>query len=152
MAKRIEADLKSMGFTDEQIATALVDGKPLAEFHEKPKRSARFGKFRSATEAAYALELNADIQAGRIIDWGYERITFRLTDGDKDTRAIKYTPDFDVWLPDGRLRIVEIKGKKAAGGRRDAAGINNYKMAKDKYPHIDWMMISRIAAGWKQIM
>jgi hypothetical protein len=56
------------------------------------------------TEQARALDLEAMKRNGFILEWWYERWTFKLAD---DTR---YTPDFIVQMPDGTLEVEEVKG------------------------------------------
>jgi hypothetical protein len=48
MATRLEDQLRKLGFTDEQIAGATVDGKPLSEVKPKPKRSDGWPGFKSS--------------------------------------------------------------------------------------------------------
>ena len=55
------------------------------------------------TEADYALELEAQKQAGAILWYVFEGLTFKLA---KDTR---YTPDFTVLLANGELECREVK-------------------------------------------
>jgi hypothetical protein len=56
------------------------------------------------TETARAIDLEAMKRAGLIVEWWYERWTFKLAD---DTR---YTPDFVIQKPDGSLEVEEVKG------------------------------------------
>lgn len=56
------------------------------------------------TETKRGVELEALRRDGQIVAWWYEGWTFKLAD---DTR---YTPDFVVQYPDGRLEAEEIKG------------------------------------------
>ncbi len=56
------------------------------------------------TEAKYAQLLDLRQKAGEILWWEFEGITLKLAD---DTR---YTPDFDVMLPDGSIECHETKG------------------------------------------
>lgn len=62
---------------------------------------------RNKTEAAYELFLEAQKQAGEILWYAFEGMTFKLA---KDTR---YTPDFVVMKSDGQLECREVKGAKA---------------------------------------
>ena len=55
-------------------------------------------------EAQYAAVLDERKTRGQIIEYWFERFTFKLAD---DTR---YTPDFVVMLPDGALEVHEVKG------------------------------------------
>lgn len=55
-------------------------------------------------EATYAMRLEAQKRAGKIVLWRYERVTLKLAD---DTR---YTPDFYVLELDGSVSLTEVKG------------------------------------------
>lgn len=55
-------------------------------------------------EKEYAIALEAQKRSGQILEWWYERYTFKLAD---DTR---YTPDFVVQELSGALRVDETKG------------------------------------------
>ncbi len=56
------------------------------------------------TEEAYSQHLEAEKQAGRVVWWAFEGMTFKLAD---DTR---YTPDFNVMLASGHIEQHEVKG------------------------------------------
>lgn len=56
------------------------------------------------TERARAIDLEAMKRNGQIVEWWYEKWTFKLAD---DTR---YTPDFVIQKPDGSLEVEETKG------------------------------------------
>ena len=55
-------------------------------------------------EQEYAAILDGEWKAGRISRFYFERVTLKLA---PDTR---YTPDFMVVLPDGVIRLDEVKG------------------------------------------
>jgi hypothetical protein len=141
--------LRRMGFKDDQIASATVNGKPLADVKPTPKASDRWPGFRSKWEQLYSIELDALKAAGDILEWQYEPITFCLTDASlvegKRVRAVRYTPDFVVWYPGGSMECVEVKGF-----RRNAS-INRFKQAKDKFRHIEWSMVTRTKNGWDRM-
>jgi len=142
--------LRDMGFGDDQIARATVDGKPLAEADKpKPKVSDRWPGFRSKWEALYAQELEYRKQNGAILDWIYEGITLRVTDpvmvDGKRRPGVRYMADFAVWMPDGRLVLVEIKGHLREKDKL------RYKMARDKFRHIEFTMVSRAKGSWVQL-
>lgn len=63
------------------------------------------------TEAAYAALLEAEKQAGNIVWYAFEGMTFKLA---ADTR---YTPDFAVMRSDGLMEIHEVKGFWRDDGR-----------------------------------
>ena len=73
-------------------------------------------------EAEYAAMLDVEWKAGRIARFYFERLTLKLAD---DTR---YTPDFCVILPDGEIRIDEVKGFM-----EDDAWVK-FKVAADLFP------------------
>tara|TARA_R110000851_G_scaffold33896_3_gene90384 strand:+ start:3046 stop:3387 length:342 start_codon:yes stop_codon:yes gene_type:complete len=56
------------------------------------------------TEAAYAALLEACKQAGEIVWYSFESMTFKLADN------TRYTPDFAVMRTDGLIEIHEVKG------------------------------------------
>jgi len=147
----IASQLRRAGFPEHMIAGAIVDGKPLAEAEKaKPVASSLWPGYRSKWEALYAVDLDYQKSAGDIIEWLYEPITFKLTEATivegKRHRAITYTPDFVCWLPNGRMRCIEIKGY------RNTQAINRYKLAKDKFRRIEFVMIKRAQASWVVIL
>ncbi len=73
-------------------------------------------------EAEYAALLDADWKAGRIARFYFERVTLKLA---ADTR---YTPDFMVVMPDGVIRLDEVKGFM----EEDAYA--KFKIAADLFP------------------
>ncbi len=62
---------------------------------------------RNKLEAAYERHLESRKQAGEVLWYKFEGMTFKLA---KDTR---YTPDFSVLLANGEMEMHEIKGAKA---------------------------------------
>lgn len=76
--------------------------KPRFGRASKPRK---VGGVKNATEREYEdLHLRARQAAGEVVEWWYERWTFKLAD---DTR---YTPDYVVLLASGELEVVEVKG------------------------------------------
>lgn len=139
--------LRRAGFKNAVILA--VNGKPPGEEKPKAKASDSWPGFRSKWESMFAVVLDQKVADGDIVEWKYEPITFRLTeqsvvDG-KKVRAVRYTPDFVCWLPSGKLRCVEIKG------RRRIEAINRFKVAKDKFRNIEWLMVTREGGTWKQL-
>ena len=86
-------------------------------------------KYKSKAEARYAQLLEAQKRDGLITDWKYEAITLRLADG------VRYTPDFLVRLPHGRMRLVEVKGHM-----REAARVR-LRVAAEMYPDFTWLLV-----------
>ena len=134
----LATELRALGLRDEQIARCTYRGKPITEEAEKPR-----SRFRSKTEAAYSFQLDWELKEGTIARYEYESLKFRLADG------AWFTPDFAVWMPDGRLELREIKG---GGFVREAARIR-FLVAKRLYPEFGWRMITREKhSGWIDIL
>ena len=141
--------LRKMGCNAAMIAGATVNGRPLSE--SKPKKASDgWPGYASKWESLYAVELGYQKAAGEIIEWAYEPITFNLTEGSvvdgKAVRAIKYTPDFVVWLPDGKRRCIEIKGKW-----RQTKDVNRFKLAKDKFRNEEIVMLKYTDGAWERL-
>jgi len=88
------------------------------------------------TEQQYAWLLTKERQQGKIIAFRFEEVTFYLTEPQRGTKRVSYTPDFFVVLPDGKIRIDEIKGPFI---REDSE--LKFKVAADKFPWLHWRMI-----------
>jgi len=88
------------------------------------------------TEQQWAWLLTKEKQKGQIIDFRFEEFTLYLTEPQRGTKRVSYTPDFFVLLPDGRIRIDEIKGPFI---REDSE--LKFKLAADKFPWFHWRMI-----------
>lgn len=135
--------------TDDIRNRLTVNGKPLSDVKPAPKASDSWPGYHSKWESLYAFILAELKQLGDIADWAYEPITFRLTDGSivdgKKVRAITYTPDFVVWYASGKMECIEIKGY------RRIKDINRFKLAKDKFRHIEWTMVKRTKTGWERM-
>ncbi len=102
----------------------------------KPIRRKPRGEMNKA-EARYAQDLELLKRAGKILDWKYEAIKFKLSDKTKDSPAMWYTPDFFIIYPD-KFTIVELKGYKSG---KMAASVVRFKIARQMYPWFDWQMI-----------
>ena len=155
MAKSLTDQLRAMGCDDDQIArTTMPNGVPLAEYERTAttKRSDAWGPYKSKWEMLYAMDLEDAQRAGTVTAWLYEPMRLRLTDPSRDVngkaiRPITYTPDFLVYRPSrSKLRLVEVKG------RRRTKDINRYKLARDKFPWFEFVMVSRKASRWEVIM
>ena len=57
------------------------------------------------TEQSYSLHLEAEKQAGRIVQFWFEAVKVKVADN-----ACWYTPDFMVLRPDGLIEFHEVKG------------------------------------------
>ena len=141
--------LKQMGFSDDQIAQAKVGGQLLAEATAKPKEH-KYGRYKSKWEALFATELDYLKAAGEILAWEYEPWSMKLTEarvvGSKTRPGVRFTPDFVVVLPDRRLRVVEVKGYQRN------SSINRFKMAADRWPWFEWVMVTRKSGRWETIL
>lgn len=101
-------------------------------------------------EKEYASELELRRLAGEIVSWGFERLTFRLA------KRTRYTPDFDVLYPDGRMELVEVKatwGHGKAGWREDSK--IKYKITRETFPMFDFIAVRRLlkreGAGFEEL-
>lgn len=57
------------------------------------------------TESAYAMYLEGEKQAGKIVDFWFESLKLKVADG-----ACWYLPDFMILRPNGELELHEVKG------------------------------------------
>lgn len=152
MAKSLAAELRDGGWSEGVIATATVCGKPLAEYERTSKRSDLWAGYKSTWEMLYSMELEDLKRVGIVRAWQYEPMRLRLTDPNRDVdgkavRPIFYTPDFLVdRVTYGRLCLVEIKGY------RRTKDVNRFKLARDKFPYFEFVMLSYKAGGWEIIM
>lgn len=94
--------------------TAHVEGKhtPASGSRHKAMGRLKSGE-RNRTEAAYEQHLELRRQAGEILWYGFEVMTFKLADN------VRWTPDFAVLRADGVLECHDTKGttsvKRKAG-------------------------------------
>jgi hypothetical protein len=94
------------------------------------------------TEAEYSELLEARKKTGELDGWWFEPMTLKLA---RDTR---WTPDFLVMLPDGRLEFHEVKGFM-----EQAAWIR-IKVAAEKFAWLAALYVVRRVpkkdgGGWK---
>jgi hypothetical protein len=74
-------------------------------------------------------------KAGVIQRWWYEPAMLYLEDQPPPgQRRKRHTPDFWIWLPDGRLKIVAVKGYHK--NIRDSLTI--IRWAAQRYPFAEW--------------
>lgn len=133
----IADELRRRGFRPEQIAGATVNGKPLVESEKKPKTDDGMNKL----ERRYSWFLSDLVASGHAIRYYFGKVKLRLAD------RTWYTVDFQVWLPDGSIWMVETKG-----WCRDDAAVK-FKVAREMYSEYHWMMIGHPAGGaWTKIM
>jgi hypothetical protein len=107
------------------------------------KKEGRFknqGSGMNKTESRMKSLLNSLKITGSIKDFSYEDITFRLAD------KMRYTPDFRVLYPDGKIKFIEVKG-----GYITERGDLKFKFAMEKYPEYIWEMWQWKDNKWKVI-
>ena len=95
-------------------------------------------RFRSKLEAAYAASLEMAKQAGEILRYDYEPISFKLATGKR------YRPDFMVVDRHG-IAFHEVKGRWMKN-RRD--GMTHLIWAAQRYPMFRWILIERERGAW----
>lgn len=93
------------------------------------------------TEVRYAQRLGGLIACGAVQAFAFEGLTVRLA------KRTRYTPDFLVVLPDGRLELHEIKG----GHIWDDSKVK-FKVAREMYPWFVWRMLQWKHAAWVEIL
>jgi hypothetical protein len=113
--------------------TAHIEQRQPAAVKTAPARTMALGRMKAGvmnkTEAAYARHLDLRKQAGEVLWYGFEKMTFKLAD---DTR---YTPDFVLMLASGQLQAHEVKGattKELKSGRVKAPYFRDDAKAKIK--------------------
>lgn len=98
----------------------------------------------NATEAAYAVLLQARKDAGEITDWLFEAFTLKLAEG------CRYTPDFSVYFADGTMEFVDAKG----GGPIDPKSVVKIKCAAERFFMftfvIEQKQAKKAGGGWKR--
>lgn len=105
----------------------------------------RTAKKRKKTRPEAEMEVTLSIQRDRlqIASFGFEQITLVI-----GSPPIRYTPDFTVWLPCGRLRFIEVKGPYI---REDA--MIKFRNARLLFPLAEWQLWQRNKQGeWKQLI
>lgn len=95
-------------------------------------------RFKNKWEESYASEvLNPMKFMGKIQDWLYESVKFKIGDG------VWYTPDF--FLIKDVFEIHEVKGQKKQ------AGLIKFKTASTLFPWFKWIMVSKQKGAWVTI-
>ena len=96
------------------------------------------------TEARYATQLELLKRAGKIVNWKFESMKFRLGDGAHPTkRPPFYTPDFLVVYSD-HFELHEVKGSFF----REAAKVR-IRTAAELYPWFIWKVIRLQHGAWE---
>lgn len=83
--------------------------------------------FKNKLEMDYALYLEAQRQAGEILEWNYERVRLKIADQSIGKKAIFYCPDFDVITKGNKVEMHETKGRERVGG------MIKYRVAKEMF-------------------
>lgn len=118
--------------------------------HTRFRDGTRYGKRHvpgemNQTESLYAEELQALKLEGKVVEWFFEAMTFKLAAGSR------YTPDFAVLYADGVLEFVDVKG----GGPMDRTSLAKIKYAADKFPFFRFVIEKRKAkkdgGGWERM-
>lgn len=118
-------------------------------FARMPRDKSKYGKRHipgqmNRTEEAYAALLQTRKLAGEIIDWGFERITFKLADN------TRYTPDFVVWLMDETMELVDTKPHKVI----DPKSLVKVKVAAEQFCQFRFVfeekLPKKLGGGWKR--
>lgn len=91
-------------------------------------------------ESRYAAELDLRVRSGEIVKWRFERHTLVLANG------CRYTPDFEVLMPDGTKEFHEVKG------HCEDDALVKIKMAAELFDEYRFFMFTRRArkdgGGW----
>jgi hypothetical protein len=107
---------------------------------DRPKKPSRIAGTMNKIEAAMSLELDGMLRNGIVKRWRFEAVKLRLA------KATWFTCDFQVWLADGRIVMLETKGFL-----HDDAGVK-FKVAREMYPEYLWMMVERKHGCWRVLM
>ena len=106
---------------------------------KKPKKKSKYNNkktrvdgilFDSQKEANYYIGLKILTACGEIRGFGIQ-MRIVIAEGDENTRATEYLPDFVIFNKDGTYRIVDVKGMQT-----DVFKLK-MKMLKEKYPKLD---------------
>lgn len=108
--------------------------KRVAPISAKAWRNTRVGKAKNKLEQQWESELERKKNAGEIAWFGYEAMTFKLADD------VRYTPDFMVMLPDGRLQAQECKGSFWPDKNKQ-----KFKVAREQLWFLDFVVVRRDA-------
>ncbi len=143
MSRSVADDLRRMGFDSDQIAGALIDGKPLAEVADKPKPKSQY---KSKAESLYADYLQSRMGGFGVEWWAYEPVTLVIVDA--NGVRCRYTPDFAV-INTGTEKVAFIEVK---GFLREAARLR-FLAARERYPFWDFFMMRRSPGGrWELLL
>ena len=115
-------------------ALTIIDSKKI------PKKRLSVHVYASNLERDYAEYLTALKLAGKISDWRYEPLSFRLAD--KDKGQVWYKPDFLVEYPDGKFTLDEVKGYMRVADRI------RLLVAASRFPWFRFRLVTREKKDW----
>lgn len=105
-----------------------IDPAPRAEQFQRARHVKHTTGEMNKTEARYAQHLDALVAAGAVVAWKFESVKIRLA------KRTWLTIDFFVWLPDGRIELHEVKGRKGARYFATEDSKLKVKVAAEEYP------------------
>lgn len=117
-----EKDLKKLGIN------VPKDNKSKNKYHSR-KTVIDGISFDSQAEADYYCQLKLLLQAGKI-DGFCRQARFIITEGRNGEKGTEYVTDFIVFLPDGKYRIIDVKGVKTEVFKLKV------KCLREKYPKL----------------
>lgn len=128
--------LQRIAASGEAAASVALDGETVPVLPSKHGRGVRRvpGEMND-TERAYADYLNVRKQAGEIIGWWFEPVTWKLA------RRTTYTPDFMVMLSSEEIEFVDVKGFM-----EDDAAVK-IKVAAAMFP-FRFVLVKKRGKGW----
>ena len=91
----------------------------------------------NGTEAKYAELLHMRTLTGEVILWHFEAMKFKIAE------QCLFIPDFAVWLSDGTMDIVDVKG-----GIISDDALVKIKAAADKFPQFTWAIEQYKKKAW----
>jgi hypothetical protein len=106
-------------------------------------RSTQVGQYDSKLEAEYAQRLDLLKRAGEIIEYHHKGIRLRIGASGESTSLAWYSPDFMVILPDGTIRLDEVKGRWM-----EAAKVR-IRAAAEFYPYFHFLAIQKKRGSWE---
>ena len=140
--------LRRMGFDSTQIASATINGKPIAQA-EPPKPKS---PYRSKMEQHFAWWLQAEVEAGRFVWWAYEPLSLVIVDA--GGKRCRYCPDFLAISLHGRAPDIYRKYDfyEVKGHCREAARLR-FLAARERYPFWHFTMVHREKDGnWTELL
>jgi hypothetical protein len=103
--------------------------------------------YRSKWEPIFATKLDMEQKAGLIRRWWYEPSILYLEDqAPPGKRRKRHIPDFWIWLPDGRLKIVAVKGYH----KNIRESLTIIRWAAQRYPFAEWWVTWLRAGAWEE--